>query len=115
MVQQARNLAWKLQDGALSVKFLLRESCSKFTAGFDEVLRTEGVKMVCLPYRAPRANSIAERIVGSARRERLDHLLGIFGRRHLEKVLAEYIDHLAKVDGAPGEGALTMSTGPAIA
>src|SRR5262249_43384764 len=66
---------------------------SKFTAGFDEVLRTEGVKMVRLPYRAPRANSIAERIVGSARRECLDHLLGIFGPRHLKKVLAEYIDH----------------------
>ena len=38
------------------------------------------------------ANSFAERWVGSARRECLDHLL-IFRRRHLEKVLGEFIEH----------------------
>ncbi len=37
-------------------------------------------------------NAFAERWVGSARREVLDRML-IFGCRHLEKVLAEYIDH----------------------
>jgi Integrase core domain len=37
-------------------------------------------------------NAFAERWVGSARREVLDRML-IFGGRHLEKVLAEYIDH----------------------
>ena len=38
------------------------------------------------------ANSFAERWVGTARREALDHLL-IFRRRHLETVLAEFIEH----------------------
>ena len=63
VVQQARHLAWKLQDGALSAKYLLRDRDARFTAGFDEVLRTEGVEVIMLPYRAPRANSIAERFV----------------------------------------------------
>ena len=38
------------------------------------------------------ANCYAERWVGSVRRECLDWLL-ILGRRHLEHVLTEYIDH----------------------
>ena len=38
------------------------------------------------------ANSIAERFVGTCRREVLDHLL-IFGRGHLERVLGEFIEH----------------------
>src|SRR5215470_8782184 len=37
VAQQARNLAWKLQDGALQARFLLRDRDSKFTAGFDQV------------------------------------------------------------------------------
>jgi putative transposase len=38
------------------------------------------------------ANSFAERWVGTARREALDHVL-IFGRRHLERVLEEFLEH----------------------
>ena len=38
------------------------------------------------------ANSFAERWVGTARRECLDHLL-IVGRRHLEYVLKEFVEH----------------------
>ena len=91
-MRQARNLAWSLQDGALSAKFLLRDRDSKFTAAFHEVFRTEGVRVVRLPVRAPRANSIAERFVGTARRECLDHLL-IFGRGHLERVLTAFLEH----------------------
>ena len=63
VVQQARNLAWRLQDGELSVTFLLRDRDSKFTAAFHEVLRSEGVRVIRLPYRSPRANSFAERFV----------------------------------------------------
>jgi putative transposase len=92
VVQQARNLAWKLHDGELRPLHLLRDRDSKFTATFDEVFRSEGVEVIQLPYRAPRANAFAERWVGTVRRECLDHLL-IFGRRHLETVLAEFVEH----------------------
>ena len=92
VVQQARNLAWKLQEGALSARFLLHDRDSKFTLGFDDVFRSEGVEVVRLPYRSPRANSFAERWVGTVRRECLDHLL-IFARGQLERVLIEFIEH----------------------
>ena len=44
------------------------------------------------PIHAPKANAIAERIVGTLRRECLDHLI-IFNERHLLRVLAEYVPH----------------------
>ncbi|HZI73966.1 MAG TPA: integrase core domain-containing protein, partial [Gemmatimonadales bacterium] len=50
------------------------------------------MKVVRLPYQSPRANSIAERFVGTCRREVLDHLL-IFSARHLEAVLKEFLVH----------------------
>jgi hypothetical protein len=73
VVQQARNLAWKLQDVELRARFLLRDRDSKFSAAFVEVFRGEGVAVTRLHYRSPRANTFVERWVGTARRELLDH------------------------------------------
>ena len=70
VTQQARNLAWKLHEGDLQARFLLRDRDTQFTASFDDVFRSEGVRVIKLPYRAPRANSFAERWVGTARRGR---------------------------------------------
>jgi transposase InsO family protein len=92
VAQQARNLAWKLQDGVIQARYLLRDRDCKFTASFDQVFSSEGVKVVRLPYQSPRANSIAERFVGTCRREVLDHLL-IFSARHLEAVIKDFLVH----------------------
>src|SRR4029077_14086560 len=57
---------------------------------FDRRLQSLGITQIRTPFRAARANSIAERWVRSARRECLDHTF-IFGERHLRRVLAEYV------------------------
>jgi len=44
------------------------------------------------PIAAPKANAIAERFVGTVRRECLDWVL-IGGRGHLERVLRVFVDH----------------------
>jgi transposase InsO family protein len=59
---------------------------------FDEVLTSSGVRIIKTPPRSPRANSYAERFVGTLRRECLDHLL-IYGEQHLRRVLADYERH----------------------
>ena len=59
---------------------------------FDGVFTATGVRIIKTPVRAPRANAIAERWVGSARRECLDQMQ-IADERHLWLVLGEYTDH----------------------
>ena len=92
VVQQARDLAYELAQRARPVKFLIRDRDTKFTASFDEVFRSEGIRILRAPVRAPRANAFAERFVGTVRRECLDRML-IFGCRQLETVVHEYVEH----------------------
>jgi putative transposase len=77
----------QLADRGQSFRFLLHDRDGKFSGGFDEIFRSEGMRIVRMPIRAPNANAHAERWVGTLRRECLDRLL-IVSRRQLEHVLA---------------------------
>ena len=92
VTQCARNLLMDLGDRAAAFGYLIRDRDTKFTAAFDAVFTAEAIRIVRTPARAPRANAIAERWIGSLRRELLDRTL-IVNRRHLERVLAVYLDH----------------------
>jgi len=87
--EQARNLLADLGERAGRFKFLIRDRDSNFTTAFDEVFTGNGTRVIKTPVRSPRANSFAERLVGTLRRECLDHVL-ILGERLPRKVLAEY-------------------------
>ena len=90
VTQQARNLGLDFSDRG--VRFLIRDRDSKSSRPFDQVFRSEGIRIVKTPVRAPKANAIAERFVRSVRSECLDWLL-ILNRIHLERVLRVYVDH----------------------
>jgi putative transposase len=92
VAQQARNLVMQLYDDGIRLRFLIRDRDSKFSREFDEVFRSEGIRVIKAPVRAPKARAHAERWVGSVRRECLDRLL-ILGRRHLQHVLVAYVRH----------------------
>jgi transposase InsO family protein len=90
VTQQARNLGLNLSEQG--ARFLIRDRDSKYGGPFDQVFRSEGIRIVKTPLRAPKANAIAERFVRTVRAECLDWLL-ILNRRHLERVLRLYVDH----------------------
>jgi putative transposase len=90
VTQQARNLSFTASFER--IRFLIHDRDSKFAAAFDEVFRSEGIKVIHTPIRAPQANAYAERFVRTVRSECLDWLL-ILNRRHLERVLRIYVDH----------------------
>jgi transposase InsO family protein len=92
VAQQARNLLMELGDRAAQFTLLIRDRDSKFTDIFDAVFASECLHILRTPVRAPRAKAIAERWIGTVRRELLDRIL-IINRRHLTAVLAEYVAH----------------------
>jgi transposase InsO family protein len=92
VTQQARNLLMDLGDRANRFRFLIRDRDSKFTTSFDAVFASADIRIIRTPVRAPRANAIAERFIGTLRRECLDQVL-ITGRRHLAAVLREFVEH----------------------
>jgi hypothetical protein len=110
VTQQARNLSF---TGLFErVRFLIHDRDSKFTAAFDEVFRSEAIKVIHTPIRAPQANAYAERFVRTVRAECLDWLL-ILGRRHLESVLLVYTAHYNRERPHRGLALLTPETGDA--
>ena len=83
--QQLRNAT---MDGD-APRFLLRDRDDKFGSAFDRVAKGAGTKVIKIAVRAPNMNAIAERFVGSGRREMLDHVI-LLGDRHLDSLVREY-------------------------
>jgi putative transposase len=92
VAQVARNFVADLEESGQRFEFLLRDRDTKFTASADAVMASVGIKVVRTPVQTPVANAFAERWVRTARRECLDHLL-VPSRRHLKRVLHEYVLH----------------------
>jgi putative transposase len=92
VAQQARNMVVSLGDQTTAWRFLIRDRDSKFTNVFDNVWCSTGGEVICTPVRAPNANAVAERWVGTVRRECLDQLL-IVGRQQLGRVPRTYVEH----------------------
>jgi putative transposase len=70
-------------------RFLIRDNDAQFGAQFARVAAGSRIEVLRTPIRAPRANAICERFLGSVRRECLDHLL-ILNENQLHRVLRAY-------------------------
>ncbi|MDG2113695.1 MAG: integrase core domain-containing protein [Actinomycetota bacterium] len=90
--QAARNLFVAHGEQLEDCRALVRDRGSQFIGGFDEIFRTEGMKILKTPIRTPVANTFAERWIGSIRRELLDRTI-IWNQRQLERLVRDYIAH----------------------
>jgi len=75
-----------------AIRLLIRDRDAKFSRPFDAVLRSEGMRVIRTPVRAPNANAYAERVIETMRAECLDWTL-ILGRGHLDRALRTYAEH----------------------
>ena len=90
--QAARNLLLRYGHRLAGARALVRDRGSQLVDAFDEIFRTERMKVLNTPVRTPVANAFAERWVGTLRRELLDRTV-IWNQRQLNRLVVDYIDH----------------------
>ena len=90
--QAARNLFLRHTDQLAGSRALVRDRGSQFIESFDEIFRTESLKILKSPVRTPVANAFAERWIGTIRRELLDRTI-IWSQQQLEQLIIDYINH----------------------
>ena len=100
--QAARNLFVRHRDRFAHTRALVRDRAGQFVNDFDEILRTEGLKILRTPVRVPVANAFAERWIGTLRRELLDRTI-IWNQRQLQRLAIDYIDQ-CRYAGDPPRG-----------
>ncbi len=102
--------AWQLVEACgleESPRNLIRDRDQIYGERFSRQARTLGIREAVITLRSPWQNAYAERVIGSVRRECLDHLV-VIGERHLMGILSEYVDyynrsrtHLSLAEDAP--------------
>jgi putative transposase len=82
------NETWEY--GEQPQRFLIFDRDSKFSAGVVSTVKAMGTQAIRTAFRSPWQNGIAERWVGSVRRDLLDHVI-VINQRHLRRLLKEYV------------------------
>ena len=104
VVQQLRE-AWAYKQPH---RFLLFDRDAKFGAEVLSAVRDMGSEPTRTAFRSPWQNGVAERWVGSCRRDLLDHVI-ILNERHLKRLMSSYLlyyhddrTHLGLAKDTPG-------------
>ncbi|MFC2146458.1 integrase core domain-containing protein [Acidobacteriota bacterium] len=74
------------------IKYMILDHDTIFSALVTKTLKSLGITPIRTSIRSPWQNGIAERWIGSCRRELLDHVI-ILNPNHLYKLLEEYVDY----------------------
>jgi len=89
-------------------RFLIHDRDGKYGTEVPTAIRSLGTNPIRTSFRSPWQNGVAERWVGSCRRELLDHVIAL-NERHLKRLLSNYVSyhhedrtHPALGKGTPG-------------
>jgi len=73
-------------------RYLIRDRDRKFGAYFSRQVESAGLREILTAPASPWQNAYAERVIGTFRRECLDHTI-ILGARHLRRIVKRYADY----------------------
>jgi transposase InsO family protein len=71
-------------------QYLVRDRDAIHGAEFKAAMRGLGLRQMVCAYRSPLQNAIAERVIGTLRRECLDHVI-VLNERHARRILEEFV------------------------
>src|SRR5215470_5252077 len=98
-------------------RFVIFDRDAKYGLEVPAAVRSLSVNPVRTSFESPWQNGVAERWVGSCRRDLLDHIIAV-DERHLKRLLAEYIryyhedrTHLGLGKGTPDRRSRTVGAG----
>jgi transposase InsO family protein len=109
--------AWGRRPG-----YVLRDRDAVYGRDFAAKARAVGIETLLTPFRSPKANAVAERVIRTLRQECLDHVL-VLNERHLQRVLQEYVAYynmdrphrsLGLVPPLRGASPLRAANGPPV-
>jgi transposase InsO family protein len=86
-VSQQLREAFPYDAGA---KYLIHDRDAIFVTNVVETIRTLGMNSKRTAFKSPWQNGVAERFVGSCRRDLLDHVI-VLNERHCKRLMAEYV------------------------
>jgi putative transposase len=73
-------------------RYLLRDRDTIYGGAFQQRVQSMGIEQVLSAPRSPWQNPFVERLIGSLRRDCLDHVI-VLNERHLRRILARYLDY----------------------
>ncbi|HEX4155985.1 MAG TPA: integrase core domain-containing protein [Acidobacteriaceae bacterium] len=98
-------------------KYLIFDNGSNFNSDVLESIKDFDIQPKRTSFRSPWQNGVAERFIGSCRRDLLDHVI-VINERHLKRLMAEYVryyhedrTHLALSKGTPAGRAVANRAG----
>jgi hypothetical protein len=81
-------------------RYLLRDRDASYGSDFCNRIEAMDITEVVTAPRSPWQNAYVERVIGSIRRECLDHIV-IFNERHLRRILSSYVDYSRRIAPTP--------------
>jgi hypothetical protein len=90
-IQQIRNILFDYD----TPKYLIRDRDGKYGNLFNGIIEHFGIDPIVTSYRSPWQNGYVERVIGSIKRECLDHVV-ILNENHLRNILDDYVSYYNK-------------------
>lgn len=92
VMQQMRNASMWLDDIGVKPRFLIHDRDRKYPDEFKAFWKTEDVRCIRIPIKAPKANAYSETWIESYKRECMNHFI-CFGLDHLDHITMTWVTY----------------------